>query len=92
MFDREEKFCIKSLNFLYDNYKNVETQYSVNYFKRRVIVSGDEEFCYDELFLNFLEGAFNNLKLSNVESKSRTTIKEVIQNFKPCLFLKSVDA
>ena len=92
MFDREEKFCIKSLNFLYDNYKNVETQYSVNYSKRRVIVSGDEEFCYGELFLNFLEGAFNNLKLSNVESKSRTTIKEVIQKFKPCLFLKNVDA
>ena len=53
MFDREEKFCIKALNFLYDNYKNIETQYSVNYLKIKVIVSGDEDFFVINYFLVF---------------------------------------
>ena len=74
MFDEKEKFCVKALNFLYDNYKNIETQCPVNYFKIRVIVSGNEEFCCDKLFLNFLEDAFNNLKLSNLRCKSETII------------------
>ena len=48
MFDREEKFCIRVSNFLYDNYKNIETQFSVNYFKIRVIVTSYEDFYYGD--------------------------------------------
>ena len=53
MFGREETFYIKALDFLCDNYDNIEMQYSVNYFKIRVIVSGDEEFVMMNYFLSF---------------------------------------
>ena len=48
MFDREEKFCTRVSNFLYDNYKNIETKFSVDYFKIKVIVTSYKEFYYDD--------------------------------------------
>ena len=77
----EKKNCVKTLNFLYDNYKNIEIQYSVNYLMIRLIVSNDEEFYYDELSLNFLEFVFNDLKLSNVGWKSKLVILKLQRSY-----------
>ena len=53
MFERVEKICMKISNHLHNKYKSIEIQFSVNCFKIRIFVTGEEEFCCDELFRHF---------------------------------------
>ena len=46
-------------------------QCSMNYFKIRVIVTGNEYFYYNGLFLNLLEDTFHNCKLFNLGWKTK---------------------